>query len=1010
MDFRAPVHVRRRSQLDTERNMLEGLRAEMKASGDFSDDLLATTSTRVARELPMRFCYTIILRNPEVPKVLMPTLRSLQEKVVMSLLRLNLEVKILATTELTERKLVILVSAESENDELLHRESYRLDCERYLKFGTGAVPQSEFDAAVKQPLSPAMKLYLTWLMVERALKFVHLKDFEVREKALADSVVAAHVSSVPSWKRSLGLQTCGLKQFRTIATRFALHDLVFNEKFMHDIVRRPYSKVLDLSDATKQLYDQFGARVAIYFSFVSSYTQMLAPLALFSVLFYLVVRIADWQWYVRLLAVLGICVPAIWAPIVLNRWEAKSKQLAFDWKLENLPDKAVPNDRDPESEMRYDEELDFHWKQYDPKNHRKKVTSCLIPFAIINLLILIIAMTPFVQWYVFGKLSPTCDCCNWFLDNPMESRAANVTVPAECVVFDRDPEGVGYKEIETCSYFVTCFSSLGSTVGTDRWVYILIQGILLGIALDVVQFELFVAFTVFLTDKESWASENEYERNLIRKQFLFLWVNMYFWFLFIAFVYVPFGDVVQDILQELGFEAFVPGSGWRNGVINLDEAFVTPLVVTQAVNLLLETGVPYLGIKVKKAVNKPMKMASHAVDGWTSSGAPAKGSTRMLHHGSSRIIRVNAVELDRSMLSGARLHRIIEGMQKNNLLPDGPIDIFQETPDPDLLHADEGEENANHYTFGEVLTQGRLGDWDSRDDFLDTLMQFGYVLMFTIAWSLAPITALVNNVIEIRFDSFKLLYNNRRPLPLEDQGIGEWANALNSSVAYALPVVAGLVVIGTGQLEFWRFGTCQERFYQQDVEAMDPDLDCFDSWGIRLLVGVVIERIAVSVVFLIRKIPKISKETQAELDKIETEQRRRIQDSLLPTLPPGLKQNLWVIFRHFDADGNGILSMTELPGVLDRLKKGEKLKPQYMKMFLSFVDVDASATVTFAEFALALKRAQDDFVLNEVLDIANLAEQAKKLADQIREGGDVGKGSGQGSSDQLMDMEETDYA
>ena len=97
----------------------------------------------------------------------------------MSLLRLNLEVKILATTELTERKLVILVSAESENDELFHRESYRLDCERYLKFGTGAVPQTEFDAANKEELSSAMKLYLTWLMVERALKFVHLKDFEV---------------------------------------------------------------------------------------------------------------------------------------------------------------------------------------------------------------------------------------------------------------------------------------------------------------------------------------------------------------------------------------------------------------------------------------------------------------------------------------------------------------------------------------------------------------------------------------------------------------------------------------------------------------------------------------------------------------------------------------------------------------------------------------------------------------------------------------------------------------
>lgn len=84
----------------------------------------------------------------------------------------------------------------------------------------------------------------------------------------------------------------------------------------------------------------------------------------------------------------------------------------------------------------------------------------------------------------------------------------------------------GYKTPESCTYFLTCFNALGGTVGTDRWLYILIQvqqeqpdcmhaalllcvahhsachmlqGVILGIALDVGQFELFVGLTDWLT-------------------------------------------------------------------------------------------------------------------------------------------------------------------------------------------------------------------------------------------------------------------------------------------------------------------------------------------------------------------------------------------------------------------------------------------------------------------------------------------------------------------------------
>jgi len=52
--------------------------------------------------------------------------------------------------------------------------------------------------------------------------------------------------------------------------------------------------------------------------------------------------------------------------------------------------------------------------------------------------------------------------------------------------------------------------------------------------------------------------------------------------------------------------------------------------------------------------------------------------------------------------------------------------------------------------------------------------------------------------------------------------------------------------------------------------------------------------------------------------------------------------------------------------VLSLLQREAAVAPHHRLLFLSFVDVDDSNTVSFEEFALALKRAEDDFVLKEV--------------------------------------------
>lgn len=100
---------------------------------------------------------------------------------------------------------------------------------------------------------------------------------------------------------------------------------------------------------------------------------------------------------------------------------------------------------------------------------------------------------------------------------------------------------------ESCNYFASCFNSPSSALFTDRWAYILIQGLLLGILLDVAQFELFVWFTTKFTEWEHWPTMMQFERKLIQKQFFFCWVNMYFWFFVLAFLCVHHTTVYTSI-------------------------------------------------------------------------------------------------------------------------------------------------------------------------------------------------------------------------------------------------------------------------------------------------------------------------------------------------------------------------------------------------------------------------------------------------------------------------------
>lgn len=59
-------------------------------------------------------------------------------------------------------------------------------------------------------------------------------------------------------------------------------------------------------------------------------------------------------------------------------------------------------------------------------------------------------------------------------------------------------------------------------------------------------------------------------------------------------------------------------------------------------------------------------------------------------------------------------------------------------------------------------------------DHLEMFIQLGYVVLFSSAFPMAACCALINNLIEIRSDAFKLCFTFQRPFGVRVSNIGTW--------------------------------------------------------------------------------------------------------------------------------------------------------------------------------------------------------------------------------------------
>ncbi|KAJ8935020.1 hypothetical protein NQ314_013045 [Rhamnusium bicolor] len=168
--------------------------------------------------------------------------------------------------------------------------------------------------------------------------------------------------------------------------------------------------------------------------------------------------------------------------------------------------------------------------------------------------------------------------------------------------------------------------------------------------------------------------------------------------------------------------------------------------------------------------------------------------------------------------------------------------------------------------------QARLKEYDGTfADHLEMTIQLGYVILFSSAFPPAALCAMLNNLIEIRSDAFKLGYVCQRPFGQRVPNIGTWQNCMEYMSIMAVLVNCALIGL-SGQ-----------------VHRMFPDMTATQT----ILLIVALEHIMLVIRFIITcAIPDIPGWLATEMAKIEWARREASRNTNTTPSPEELTAKL----------------------------------------------------------------------------------------------------------------------
>ena len=106
------------------------------------------------------------------------------------------------------------------------------------------------------------------------------------------------------------------------------------------------------------------------------------------------------------------------------------------------------------------------------------------------------------------------------------------------------------------------------------------------------------------------------------------------------------------------------------------------------------------------------------------------------------------------------------------------------------------------FNYSPLPTLRMLPEHDSFTEYLFAVTQFAYVTCFSVVLPITPLIVLINHLLNMRLDGFKICRGRRRPLSQKTGGIGVWNHVLHIVTVIAILTNCSLMALTSFQFSW----------------------------------------------------------------------------------------------------------------------------------------------------------------------------------------------------------------
>ncbi|XP_024921985.1 anoctamin-8 isoform X2 [Cynoglossus semilaevis] len=550
------------------------------------------------------------------------------------------------------------------------------------------------------------------------------------------------------------------------------------------------------SQPLDDICDYFGVKISMYFAWLGFYTNSMLYPAVIGFLLWVLAE-AD-QTSQDICCVVFALFNVVWATLFLERWKRREAELAYRWGTLDTPAESL---EEPRPQFR-------GVKRFSP------ITGC--------------------EEFYYPPWKRAM--FRWLVSLP-------ICLLCLCFVFIA---------MLLCLELQEVVMEIQELPGITRFI----PKILLAITVTVCD-EVYKKIAYWLNDMENYRLQSAYENNLIIKMVFFEFINSYLSLFYIGFylkdmerlkemlatllIFRQFLQNIKEVLQPYLYEqnklgVFTPKVFWellqaimlKYGRLALGKAQAS----MTAYSFLCPRGIP-----VSANSNPEPKRRGDLKAGFRFTEEEWDLSDSALKHRKvSFTEKVDYQDVTTEVQAGEDSSRedsptlVEDGMDPSSIFDSCDEDsdcelLSQETKqnttvlsvkEPDSVcqkrkNICEGKEDKKSWIDPPeepktvTLTQAEIESCmqtyeDTLQDYQEMFIQFGYVVLFSSAFPLAAMCALINNIIEIRSDALKLCTSLQRPFGQRVENIGQWQTAMEAMGLIA--IIVNCYLIGQcGQLQ-----------------------------------------------------------------------------------------------------------------------------------------------------------------------------------------------------------------